>query len=75
MDLDIARVSENIKSEIYLTKALYSNELSERADSEVFLKLENQQLTGSFKIRGALNKLKILLQRNPDIKKVVTAST
>ncbi|NJO89858.1 MAG: pyridoxal-phosphate dependent enzyme, partial [Chloroflexia bacterium] len=66
---------ENIKSEIYFTKALYSNELSKRVDSEVFLKLENQQLTGSFKIRGALNKLKVLLQSYPDIKKVVTAST
>jgi threonine dehydratase len=34
-----------------------SHYLSEMCGGEVWLKLENQQLTGSFKIRGAMNKL------------------
>ncbi len=72
---DVKTAFENIKSEIYFTKTLYSNGLSKRTDSEVFLKLENQQLTGSFKIRGALNKLKLLCQSDSNITKVVTAST
>lgn len=32
----------------------------ERAGTQLFLKLENEQRTGSFKIRGALNKMKSL---------------
>jgi len=34
--------------------------LSERLGAEVWLKLENQQHTGSFKLRGAMNKLLVL---------------
>ena len=48
--------------------------LSDLCGGEVWLKLENQQLTGSFKIRGALNKLLQL----PDEERgrgVVTASS
>lgn len=34
-----------------------SRSISERLGSEVMLKLENQQTTGSFKVRGSLNKV------------------
>ncbi|MCB0154836.1 MAG: pyridoxal-phosphate dependent enzyme, partial [Anaerolineae bacterium] len=34
----------------------YSQALSERSGARVWLKLESQQPTGSFKIRGALHK-------------------
>jgi threonine dehydratase len=34
--------------------------LSEKYDSEIFLKKENLQLTGSFKLRGAFNKIALL---------------
>jgi threonine dehydratase len=46
---------------------------SEACGGEVYLKLENLQLTGSFKIRGALNKM---LQLSPEERRrgVVTAS-
>jgi threonine dehydratase len=37
-----------------------SNYLSERCKGEIFLKFENMQRTGSFKIRGAFNKLSSL---------------
>lgn len=72
---NIENAYENIKSDIYLTRVLYCKELSTISSSEVYLKLDNQQLTGSFKLRGALNKLKVLLSDNPRIKKVVAAST
>src|SRR5580765_3125100 len=42
-------------------------------DALVYLKCENMQLTGAFKERGALNKLKIL-QETTKSKKVIAAS-
>ena len=33
----------------------YSKVLSEVVGEQIFIKLENQQITGSFKIRGAIN--------------------
>lgn len=38
----------------------YSSFLSDVSGAEVYLKLENLQLTGSYKIRGALNKILLL---------------
>ena len=42
-------------------------------DGSVVLKLENQQITGSFKVRGAFNKI-LLLSDEEKVKGVVTAS-
>lgn len=53
------------------TAVEFSPYLSEIGECNVYLKLENQQLTGSFKIRGALNKILSL----PKDKFVITAST
>lgn len=52
----------------------YSPHLSRTGKGDVFLKLENFQKTGSFKVRGALNKL---LSLTPGQKKrgIVTASS
>ena len=47
------------------TPLKFSRTISEIAKSEVFLKMENEQKTGSFKIRGALNKI---LHLNPFLK-------
>jgi len=55
----------------YLEKTHFLNEIS---GGQVWLKLESQQLTGSFKIRGALNKLLQLTVHERD-RGVVTAST
>jgi len=52
----------------------YSPDLSEITGAEVYLKLENQQITGSFKIRGATNKL-LLFSDEERAKGVVTASS
>lgn len=52
----------------------YSPTLSNLIDGSVYLKLENQQVTGSFKIRGATNKI-MLLSEEEKAKGVVTASS
>lgn len=39
------------------TPLLRSAQLSDHLGAEIYLKLENLQLTGSFKVRGALNKI------------------
>ncbi|MCY3990037.1 MAG: threonine/serine dehydratase [Caldilineaceae bacterium] len=48
--------------------------LSERTGAHVFLKLENRQHTGSFKLRGATNKL-LNLSAEDRARGIVTAST
>ncbi|MBW2127697.1 MAG: pyridoxal-phosphate dependent enzyme, partial [Deltaproteobacteria bacterium] len=52
----------------------YSRYLSEEIEGEVWLKLDSMQRTGSFKFRGALNKILSLSEEELD-KGVVTAST
>ncbi len=73
--VDIAALVEEaekkIRHIIRETPIEYSPLLSEVGKCNVYLKLENQQLTGSFKIRGALNKILTL----PKNKEVITSST
>ena len=57
---DIRRAEAAIAGEIVRTPLIRAAALSEIAGCEVFLKLETQQATGSFKERGALNKLMTL---------------
>lgn len=54
---DIRAAAERMTSRVPPTPAEHSRRLSELAGCEVFLKLENQHHTGSFKERGAFNKL------------------
>jgi threonine dehydratase len=54
---DVYAAQERIKDIVYKTPLIKSPILTEAADSEVFLKLESLQATGSFKIRGAANKI------------------
>jgi threonine dehydratase len=53
----IQAAHETIRDAIDLTPCKYSGYLSRLTGAEIHLKLENLQKTGSFKIRGALNKL------------------
>jgi threonine dehydratase len=57
---DIRKARAVIQSVVYRTQIHESRSCSQLVDRRVFLKLENQQLTGSFKIRGALNKISSL---------------
>lgn len=59
---DIRRAQHLLKDKVYRTQVHESRSCSEIAGTRVFLKLENQQLTGSFKIRGALNKISNLTE-------------
>ena len=54
-DLHAAR--EKISGAVHRTPTVSSRSLSERVGRPVFLKCENLQKTGSFKVRGALNRI------------------
>jgi threonine dehydratase len=55
--VDVEEARERIKEQIYLSPFPRSETISQLAGNRVFFKLENLQLTGSFKERGALNRL------------------
>ncbi|MCB0349493.1 MAG: pyridoxal-phosphate dependent enzyme, partial [Bdellovibrionales bacterium] len=54
---DVREAQEKIATVVRKTECRYSKSCSERAGLEVFLKFENLQKTGSFKIRGATNRI------------------
>jgi threonine dehydratase len=54
---DIQAAQQRLQGQLELTPCLHSRLLSRVAGCELYLKFENLQLTGSFKERGALNKL------------------
>ena len=70
---DILVARNRIKSFIRETPLEYSFFYSRIIDADVYFKLENLQITGSFKVRGALNKM-LKLSREEREKGVVTAS-
>lgn len=55
--VDVEEARERIKEQIYLSPFPCSETISRMSGSRVFFKLENLQMTGSFKERGALNRL------------------
>lgn len=57
---DIKKAQEQIRSIVRKTPLEFSAALSGRVGVPIHLKCENLQLTGSFKIRGALNKISSL---------------
>jgi len=59
---DILAAQRKIGGLIARTPLEYSFLLSQRAGCEVYLKLENWQKTGSFKVRGAINKVASLTE-------------
>lgn len=71
-DIFIAR--KRIASFVRRTPLIPSPALSERTGASVFLKLENLQRTGSFKLRGAANKILSLTQEKQR-RGVITVST
>jgi threonine dehydratase len=54
---EIEAARQRIRDQIYLSPFPHSETISRMAGNKVFFKLENLQLTGSFKERGALNRL------------------
>ena len=53
----IKEARERIGSSVFISPCSRSETFSELTDNNVFLKLENLQMTGSYKERGALNKI------------------
>jgi threonine dehydratase len=70
---DIEKAEEVLKGLIKPTPMLYSQFLSNVCGNEIFLKAENFQRTGSFKIRGAYNRI-ANLNEEEKAKGVITAS-
>lgn len=54
---DIQQARKNIAKFVHRTPLIRSDALSILSGAEVYLKLENLQKTGSFKVRGAINKM------------------
>ena len=71
--VDIEEARERIKDQIYLSPLPHSETISRMTGNKVFFKLENLQLTGSFKERGALNRL-LTLTREEAQRGVIAAS-
>src|ERR1700680_3942648 len=54
---DIQSALERIRADIRISPCTHSETFSGLTNNSIFLKLDNQQRTGAFKERGALNKL------------------
>ncbi len=70
----IDRAYDRIRLEVHRTGLVHSARLSRLTGAQVYLKLENEQKTGSFKFRGALNKVRSLSAEEKK-RGIVSAST
>jgi threonine dehydratase len=57
---DVVAARERIRGAIYYSPCPHSQMLSDLTGQQVYLKLENLQMTGAFKERGALNRIATL---------------
>lgn len=76
MELNLAKVKEaqqNIKKVARKTPLFYTSTFSEECNCNVYLKCENKQKTGAFKLRGAYNKLVNLTEEQKE-KGVIASS-
>ena len=70
----IKEAYRKIKGFVRKTPLIHSTYLSELCDNNVYLKLENLQLTNAFKIRGALNRM-LDLSKDEKTRGIITASS
>jgi threonine dehydratase len=54
---DVRMAAQLLRNEVIRTPLVYSPTFSRMSGAQVYLKLENLQRTGSFKLRGATNKM------------------
>lgn len=71
---DIEKAAQRIEDDILNTPLIRSNWLSDVCQGDIWLKLESEQHTGSFKARGSLNKLLWLKEQKSEALPI-TAST
>lgn len=72
--VEILKAKKNLEGVVYRTPLTYSKALSEISGAEIYLKWENLQKTGSFKLRGAYNKISSLTPQERG-KGLITASS
>ncbi|NPV44035.1 MAG: threonine/serine dehydratase [Firmicutes bacterium] len=71
---EVLKAYERVKMYIHLTPLVTHKFINNAAGTEVYLKLENFQRTGSFKARGAFNKI-LSISEDQRKKGIVTASS
>jgi threonine dehydratase len=71
---DIQAAARRLSGQVLDTPCVESKTLSQIVGAQVFLKFENLQFTASFKERGALNKLAMLLESGEPLRGVIAAS-
>ena len=70
---DVDAALERIAAHIRRTPVEFSHSMSNSSGCKVLLKLENLQVTGSFKARGAVNKMSLLALEHPE--RIITFSS
>ncbi len=70
----IKKAHQTLRPQVRVTPLEYSPLLSQHSGCEIYLKCEHLQHTGSFKFRGASNKLRLLTDEQRQ-RGVITAST
>jgi threonine dehydratase len=70
----IRAARERIRDAVYHSPCPFSYSLSRVCNATIYCKLDHLQVTGSFKERGARNKLKIMKERGDRVAGVVAAS-
>ena len=70
---DIELAAQRLRSVLHHTELDMSSTFSEMTGGQIYLKCENRQKTGSFKIRGAGNKIAAIAERG-EVKSVVASS-
>jgi threonine dehydratase len=71
---EVLEAEKRIRKYITETPLQYSQFLSKAGGCKVYLKLENMQITGSFKIRGALNKILSTLEKKKNVEFITSSS-
>lgn len=71
---EIEKAAQRLQSVIHHLPLTRSHTFSTMTGAEIYLKSENQQKTGSFKVRGAYNKIAALVERGEKPSRVVASS-
>lgn len=70
---EVEKAAHRLKNIIHNVQVTSSQTFSQMSDCQLYLKCENRQKTGSFKVRGAYNKLAILKERE-NVSDVIASS-
>ena len=66
--------SEIVNKVTLNTNLIYSDYFSEQTGNKVYIKPENMQFTGAYKVRGAYYKIKHINSEKKELKDLITAS-